>query len=137
MEDNNRKVFVGIRLDADTVEETERLAKEFGLNKSEVLRLAIDDNLEKYLANVRYIDESQGKAIATRLSEIGNQIIRVNDSIRRIGVNFNMFVKKVNSNQMNLLYKQEKILSKEELESIAEQYQSIADEFSEVMDHVQ
>jgi hypothetical protein len=136
MEEKNKKVFVGIRLDADTVEKAERLAKEFGLNKSEVLRLAIDDNLEKYLGNVSYIDEKQGKAIATRLSEIGNQIIRVNESIRRIGVNFNMFVKKINSNQMNNLYKQEKILSKTELENIAEQFQSIADEFSEVVDNV-
>ena len=48
-----------------------------------------------------------------------------------------MFVKKVNSNQMDILYKYEKILNKSELENIAEKFQSVADEFSEVMDHVQ
>jgi hypothetical protein len=137
MNKNNIKVFVGIRLDAETVEKAERLANEFGLNKSEVLRLAIDDNLEKYLGSVRYIDEKQGRAVTIRLSEIGNQIIRVNDSIRRIGVNFNMLVKKVNSNQIDILYKQEKILNKAEFESIAKQFQTIADEFSEVMCNVQ
>lgn len=137
MNKNNIKVFVGIRLDAETVEKAERLANEFGLNKSEVLRLAIDDNLEKYLGNVRYVDEKQGKAITIRLSEIGNQIIRVNDSIRRIGVNFNMLVKKVSSNQIGILYAQEKILNKAEFESIAQQFQAIADEFSEVMCNVQ
>lgn len=121
MSDNKEKInktsHVTLRLDNDTLLTIERLAKEYQISKSEVIRLALTGSIEK-ASSVHYIDNEQAKIINKNIIALGNVMVAVKDELRRIGVNFNQLVRIANTGNIYSLFKKETLLTKEELDEL-------------------
>lgn len=121
MSDNKEKVnktsHVTLRLDSDTLLSIERLAKEYQISKSEVIRLSITGSLEK-ANSTHYIDNEQAKIINKNIIALGNVMVAVKDELRRIGVNFNQLVRIANNGNIYSLFKKDTLLTREELDEL-------------------
>ena len=84
---------ITIRISIEAYNTVSSLAAEYHVKKADILRMAIDSNLEKYLGHIRYLDADQGRIINQNIIKLGNLLIDIRDQLRRIGVNFNREVK--------------------------------------------
>lgn len=69
------------------------LAEEFKVGKAVVVRMSTAGHLEKYLGQVRFINEEQGRTINENIVNIGNVISEMRNELRRIGINYNQEIK--------------------------------------------
>lgn len=69
------------------------LAEEFKVGKAVVVRMSTAGHLEKYLGQVRFIDEEQGRTINENIVSIGNIVSEIRNELRRIGINYNQEIK--------------------------------------------
>lgn len=69
------------------------LAEEFKVGKAVVVRMSTAGHLEKYLGQVRFIDEDEGRTINENIVNIGNLISEMRNDLRRIGINYNQEIK--------------------------------------------
>lgn len=69
------------------------LAEEFKVGKAVVVRMSTAGHLEKYLGQVRFIDEDEGRTINENIVNIGNLISEMRNELRRIGINYNQEIK--------------------------------------------
>ena len=86
---NDKLIPITIRISAATYDTVSSLADEYHVKKADIIRLAIDGNLERYLGRIRYIDDAQAKVIHKNIITLGNVLIDIRDQLRRIGVNYN------------------------------------------------
>ncbi len=63
------------------------------MGKAVVVRMSTAGHLEKYLGQVRFIDEEQGRTINENIVSIGNVISEMRNELRRIGINYNQEIK--------------------------------------------
>lgn len=82
-----------VRFPEETMSVIDSLAQEFDLGKAEIVRLAVDNRLVKYLGLVRCLNTAQAEEIRRALAGICTEMAEVGSELRRIGVNFNQQVK--------------------------------------------
>ncbi len=82
-----------VRFSTDAWNTIEGLAQKHGINKTELVRMAISGNLAHYLGTIRIIDEEQGAEIKELIKELLGEVSDIKMELHRIGVNFNQSVK--------------------------------------------
>lgn len=91
--ENQGLVPMTIRLDSETNQAITKLAKEHKLSKADVVRMAIDGGLSRYLNSIRYIEPEQGKQIQKAVTLASNEITEIGKQLKRIGINYNQEVR--------------------------------------------
>ena len=84
---------ITIRLSPETWTAIEAAAKENGMNKTEFIRVGLIKNLDRYLANIRIIDEEQAEEIKSLISALYKEIAEIKVDLHRIGVNYNQEIR--------------------------------------------
>lgn len=80
---------VTVRLTETAYNALTEIASEHGLSLAEVVRLAVDMDLDKYRRGVKCADYDQGKAIQDQLLNLANTMQDILFQLRRLGVNYN------------------------------------------------
>lgn len=102
-----RLVKISARINEKVDEVMKDMAKEFDVPFSQVVRLAIDGHLEKYLGTVRYIDGDQGEYMKRVTALIANELQGIKTAMNKLGVNVNQLAKWNNiDRRISLLEKQ-------------------------------
>lgn len=102
-----RLVKISARINEKVDEVMKDMAKEFDVPFSQVVRLAIDGHLEKYLGTVRYIDGDQGEYMKRATALIANELQCIKTAMNKLGVNVNQLAKWNNiDRRISLLEKQ-------------------------------
>lgn len=134
------------------------LAEEYRVSKAKVIRLAAAGGLAKYLGNLRYVDKAQGLAINHNICELSNEIYKIREQLRRIGINYNQEVKLKNIERKREVLKSggsidfmtieqrikldeeekkirenEGLLNKKELEELMEQFVKSTEKVGEIL----
>lgn len=100
-------VKISARINEKVDEVMKDMAKEFDVPFSQVVRLAIDGHLEKYLGTVRYIDGDQGEYMKRATALIANELQGIKTAMNKLGVNVNQLAKWNNiDRRISLLEKQ-------------------------------
>ena len=100
-------VKISSRINEKVDEVMKDMAKEFDVPFSQVVRLAIDGHLEKYLGTVRYIDGDQGEYMKRATALIANELQGIKTAMNKLGVNVNQLAKWNNiDRRISLLEKQ-------------------------------
>ena len=100
-------VKISARINEKVDEVMKDMAKEFDVPFSQVVRLAIDGHLEKYLGTVRYIDGDQGEYMKRATTLIANELQGIKTALNKLGVNVNQIAKWNNiDRRISLLEKQ-------------------------------
>lgn len=100
-------VKISARINEKVDEVMKDMAKEFDVPFSQVVRLAIDGHLEKYLGTVRYIDGDQGEYMKRATALIANELQGIKTALNKLGVNVNQLAKWNNiDRRIGLLEKQ-------------------------------
>lgn len=100
-------VKISARINEKVDEVMKDMAKEFDVPFSQVVRLAIDGHLEKYLGTVRYIDGDQGEYMKRATALIANELQGIRTALNKLGVNVNQLAKWNNiDRRISLLEKQ-------------------------------
>lgn len=100
-------VKISARINEKVDEVMKDMAKEFDVPFSQVVRLAIDGHLEKYLGTVRYIDGDQGEYMKRATALIANELQGIKTALNKLGVNVNQIAKWNNiDRRIGLLEKQ-------------------------------
>ena len=86
-------VKISARINEKVDEVMKDMAKEFDVPFSQVVRLAIDGHLEKYLGTVRYIDGDQGEYMKRATALIANELQGIKTAMNKLGVNVNQLAK--------------------------------------------
>lgn len=100
-------VKISARINEKVDEVMKDMAKEFDVPFSQVVRLAIDGHLEKYLGTVRYIDGDQDEYMKRATALIANELQSIKTALNKLGVNVNQIAKWNNiDRRISLLEKQ-------------------------------
>ena len=100
-------VKISARINEKVDEVMKDMAKEFDVPFSQVVRLAIDGHLEKYMGTVRYIDGDQGEYMKRATALIANELQGIKTAMNKLGVNVNQLAKWNNiDRRISLLEKQ-------------------------------
>lgn len=100
-------VKISARINEKVDEVMKDMAKEFDVPFSQVVRLAIDGHLEKYLGTVSYIDGDQGEYMKRATALIANELQGIKTALNKLGVNVNQIAKWNNiDRRISLLEKQ-------------------------------
>lgn len=91
--ESKKLVATTVRFSAEANKAIQDLADEYGVSKSEVVRLAVAGGLEKYLGNLKYVDKQYAKIINANIMILANLMQDIKSELRRIGVNYNQQVK--------------------------------------------
>jgi len=114
----NKDKSITIRINSEVADITDRLAEDYGVTRSEIIRLAVDNSLSAYLDRVKYMDPEQGKVINQNIITLGNIMGETLYNIRRIGANFDQLLHKVNAGQAVDLQNNKDMLSRNDLNNI-------------------
>ncbi len=99
-------VKISARINEKVDEVMKDMAKEFDVPFSQVVRLAIDGHLEKYLGTVRYIN-SNCRYMKRATALIANELQGIKTALNKLGVNVNQLAKWNNiDRRISLLEKQ-------------------------------
>lgn len=85
----NKLIPVTVRLPEQAVFQLRGLSEEFGVSLAEVVRVAIEQELENYFGNIRYIDREQALEIKKAIAELTAICRDILNNVRRIGINYN------------------------------------------------
>lgn len=148
MDNENGLQQLTVRLPRNVKEKIERLAKSGGCSTAEIIRRAVDGNLNKYLGGVQYVDKEQGKVIKKQLENLFTEISGMRTELHRIGVNQNQIAKQKNlenkfaegkisirelMNARDSIVDECKGFSPAAINEIMDRFDSIAEEFVNVM----
>lgn len=151
---SNTLVNTHIRLELDSYEAAKEIAGEYGLSFSQVVRLALADNLDKLAKKVKYRDKEQAEEIRSVVMEILNKVEVIETNLRRLGNNTNQIARYYNTqrlleeeqnqkfpstakltiyqNDLDSLHKQiQNSYSKDELEKLIDDFESTVANLSE------
>lgn len=85
----NKLIPVTVRLPEQAVSQLRGLSEEFGVSLAEVVRVAIEQELENYFGNIRYIDREQALEMKKEVAELTAICRDILNNVRRIGINYN------------------------------------------------
>ena len=114
----NKDKSITIRINSEVADITDRLAEDYGVTRSEIIRLAVENSLSAYLDRVKYMDPEQGKVINQNIITIGNIMGETLYNIRRLGANFDQLLHKLNAGQAVDLQNNKDMLSRNDLNNI-------------------
>ena len=114
----NKDKSITIRINSEVADITDRLAEDYGVTRSEIIRLAVENSLSAYLDRVKYMDPEQGKVINQNIIKIGNIMGETLYNIRRLGANFDQLLHKLNAGQAVDLQNNKDMLSRNDLNNI-------------------
>ena len=96
----------------DTYATLQEFADEWEISLSEVVRLAVSGNLERYLGNVRYVNTRDAHVIVNNqfiinenIGKVFTEIQGMKNELRRIGINYNQEVKLLHIQRKKEAYK--------------------------------
>ena len=122
---------VTIRFNSDVMKSIDRLAHEYGVTRSDIIRLASEDSLSKYLDRVRYINPDQGRYINMNIEKLGNEMSEVLYNLRRIGANFDQLLHRVNAGQIQGLQSRGELVKRKDLDEMLTRMEKVADKVGE------
>lgn len=95
MADTNEEKMraVTIRFTESVYDAIDTLANEFDVSIATVVRLAVDNNLAKYLGDLKYINKQQGNEINSKICKATDEFRDIATQLRRIGINYNQELK--------------------------------------------
>lgn len=82
-----------VRFSTDAWDAIESLARKNGMNKTELVRMALAGNLARYLGTIRIIDDKQAAEIKELIKALLDEVSAVKMELHRIGVNYNQAVR--------------------------------------------
>ena len=124
---------ITVRFSSEEAEALTSIATEYNTTISDVVRCATAGELDKYLGRVKYIDLEQGKAINHNIIILANVLSETRDHLRRIGVNFNQLVHKVNAGDLKELNNKGALITKQDLNTIMHRVELVTKEVAEVI----
>ena len=71
----------------------DKLAAEYDVTPSHVMRLVMSSNIKKYFGDLKYMDHDQGVEIKKIITDIAEYLSKIRYELNRIGVNYNQDVK--------------------------------------------
>ena len=87
---------ITVRFTKDKWEKIKKLADENGLSQAEIVRMAVSENLARYLGSIRFVDTEQGTEIKRRVTELVDDVSGIRTSLDRIGVHLNQIARRLN-----------------------------------------
>ena len=145
MENTNGKMKVmNIRFTPEVYESLKELSEEFDVSMARIVRLALSDNLSKYLGEVRYVDKEQARQINHNICILGRDLRQIGNQLRRIGINYNQELKLKHIEEKNMsdyekeqarnqVTKDVELLDKDELESLIARYEKATESLGEAL----
>lgn len=82
-----------VRFSHETDEAIRDIANDNSVSYASVVRYAALGGLEKYLGNLKYLNEEQGRAINKNISVIANLTQEMLHELKKIGANYNQQIK--------------------------------------------
>ena len=122
---------VTVRFNSEVMASIDSLADEYGVNRSDIIRLATDNSLSRYLDHVKYVDPEQGRRINQDIIRLGNVMTEICYNLKRIGGNFNQLVHKVNEGQINNLQNNGDLIRREDLDLMITRMEKITNRIGE------
>lgn len=144
MDNENELQQLTVRLPLNIKEKIESLAKSGNCSTAEIVRRAVDGNLNKYLSGVQYVDKEQGEAIKKAILNACTELSGIKTELHRIGVNYNQEVRLKNLgnkyssspvdvkellNERDSIVKECKGFSPEVINEIMKRFDTTAEEF--------
>ena len=124
---------ITVRFSHEEAQAINNIATEYNTCLSDVIRCATKGELDKYLGRVKYVDPKQGSAIKHNIFTIMDAITETRDHLRRIGVNLNQIVRRVNAGDMKELTESGKIMTKAELDEVTRNLERVTKEAGEII----
>lgn len=87
---------VTVRFTPEAMRSIEQAARQHGLSKAQVVRLATDGDLIDYLQNVRIVSPDDAAEIQAGIRELCEETRKSTYELHKIGVNVNQIAKAVN-----------------------------------------
>ena len=116
---------ITVRFNKDVVDVIEDLAEEYGVTKSDIIRLAADNSLSRHLDHVRYIDPEQGHLISHDIARLGNVMGDVVYNLRRLGANLDQLLHKVNSGRIEALQQSGNLITRKDIDMMLTRMEQI------------
>lgn len=82
-----------VRFSTDDWDTIESLARKNGINKTELVRIALAGNLARYLGTIRIINDKQATEIKELIKALLDEVSAVKIELHRIGVNYNQSIR--------------------------------------------
>ncbi len=109
---------VTVRFNSEVADVIDELAGEYKVTRSEIIRLAAENSLARYLDHVKYMDLEQGNRIRHDIARLGTAMGETLYNLRRIGANFDQLLHRVNASQVQTLQRDGSLITREELDSL-------------------
>ena len=115
---NEENVKISIRIPQDLKNKLSLLSDQNSCTISELIRASLNNDFEKHINSIEYIDVEQGKRILDILFNMYTEISQIKLELNRLGVNYNQAVrmKHIENNYRNHLISHREFLH--EIESI-------------------
>ncbi len=121
-----KDLSVTIRFNKNMIDIIDNLADEYGITRSDIIRMATDNALERFLNHVRYLDQDQAAEIGKNITKLGNTMSESLYNLKRIGCNFDQLLRKINSGQVQNLQDREELISLNKLEELITRMERVA-----------
>ena len=90
---NDTLIPITVRFTVAAMCVIDEIAKANGMSKAELVRMAVDDRLIKYLEQVIFLDKEESETVRKELYELGTVLGEIKYELHRIGVNINQQTK--------------------------------------------
>lgn len=128
-----------VRFKPDAYEAIKEIANENNISVANLVRMAVEMNLSKYLSSIQYIDSVQGDKISQQINILSQETVKIKNEINRIGVNINQCVKAMHYS--DILEKVQTKMQVEEMQkqllSLMKQYDAIVEKEGDALWHIQ
>lgn len=94
--ESTKLVRTEVRFTPEVNQALTEISQEYGISKSQLIRIIVDKRMDEYLGTVKYIDREQGAEIKKQISDLQNTMSMIYTELHRIGVNYNQEVKRKN-----------------------------------------
>lgn len=148
MDNENELIQVTTRLPLNVKEQIDSLAKNNACSAAKIIRLIMEDRLNKFLATVQYVDKEQGEVIKMLHEKVFTEMSGMRMELNRIGVNYNQEVRLKNlekklfdgiidigpyMNEHDFIMKECKGFSPEDIKEIMDRFDRLVEEYVNAM----
>ena len=124
---------ITIRFTQEIYDALSEIADEFEVSMATVIRLAVDNNLSKYLGEVKYINTEQAKVINHNIGTLGKELFDIKKQLKHIGRNYNqeLRMKHIALKNGGTMTSDEKILDTKPIDDLMTRYEKITQELGD------
>ena len=129
---------VTIRFTQEIYKVLQEISDEFDVSMATVIRLAVDNNLSRYLGEVKYINTEQAKVINHNIGTLGKELFDIKKQLKHIGRNYNQELKMKHIALKNggTMMADEKILDTKPIDDLMMRYEKITQELGDDLWHI-